>query len=93
MLDLSFNHLGQEETNKKIVKEDSIPGIIEFFKNNTTIIHLDISYNNFTLQESKIISQCLKKNKTIVGFHFEGNHGYVDCHGFLCFDNANDNLN
>ena len=36
-----------------------------------------------------MISVCLKKNTTIVGFHFEGNHGYVDCHGFLCF-NEND---
>ena len=50
-----------------------------FFKLNERILHLDISNNSFTLEQSLEISTLLNLNKTILGFHFEGNYGYVDC--------------
>lgn len=45
--------------------------------------HFDLSGNSFSVKESKNISEALKENKTIYGFHFEGNKGYTDELGFL----------
>ena len=56
------------------------------FKTNERIIHLDLSNNNFSLDESKKISEGLKTNNSIYGFHFEGNYGYIDNRGFLNID-------
>jgi len=47
------------------------------------LIHLDLSFNNFSLQESKIIQKNLTENHSLFGFHFRGNYGYVDNKGFL----------
>jgi hypothetical protein len=52
-------------------------------KQNKEIVHLDLSNNNFNLKESMEISVALEKNKTIYGFHFQGNYGYVDYIGNL----------
>lgn len=46
-------------------------------------MHLDLSYNHFNLLESKLIQAAIKDNKSLVGFHFGGNYGYVDIQGFL----------
>ena len=37
------------------------------------------------------IANGLKKNRTIYGFHFVGNYGYVDSKGFLKFDDDEEN--
>lgn len=47
------------------------------------MIHLDLSNNHFGLEDSLEIATALVKNKTIYGFHFSGNTGYVDSRGFL----------
>ena len=47
------------------------------------LLHLDLSYNNFTLPECKIIAEALELNHTIFGFHFAGHYGELDCNGFL----------
>lgn len=39
---------------------------------------MDLSYTNFNKIESLIISKFLKDNKSIYGFHFAGNFGYID---------------
>jgi len=39
--------------------------MIEFFKKNKVLIHLDLSCNNFSLAESKLISEALKVFKNI----------------------------
>jgi len=49
-----------------------------FLRNNTHLIHLDLSNNKFTYTESKLISEALDTNRTIYGFHFKGNYGVVD---------------
>jgi len=73
--------------------------LLETLSNNTSIVHLDLSNNSFNLKDSQSISNSLyviffnfqyifyKYNKTIYGFHFSKNHGYVDQYGFLIFDN------
>jgi len=46
-----------------------------------------LSYNNFALEECQLISCALAKNQTIIGFHFAGNHGYIDPNGYLIINN------
>ncbi|KAL4482818.1 hypothetical protein ABPG72_022378 [Tetrahymena utriculariae] len=81
VLDLSYNSLGISNNQKcqfsktfaKLIEKDS----------DCSIIHIDISYNQINFQETTIISEALKKNFTIVGFHFNGNCGFIDKSGFL----------
>ena len=54
-----------------------------FLKGNSALIHLDLSCNKFTYNESQQISEALENNQSIYGFHFKGNYGYVDNLGFL----------
>jgi hypothetical protein len=68
-----------------------MPQLRQFFENNLSVVHLDLSVNNFTLSECKqikdvhtfILSKALKQNHSIYGFHFAGNYGYIDAKGFL----------
>lgn len=53
---------------------------------NKYLLHVDLSSNNFSEEGSKIIANGLEPNKKIYGFHFHGNHGYVDSRGFLIVD-------
>ena len=52
-------------------------------KDKGKIIHLNLSYNNFSYDECDIIAEMLKDNHTIYGFHFAGHYGYVDNLGFF----------
>jgi len=60
--------------------------LLEFLKNNYNLVHLDLSYNPFSYEDSVLISEALKNNKTLLGFHFIGIFGHVDNRGFLKFD-------
>jgi len=60
-----------------------VPQILEFLKKNEKVVHLDLSTNYFTLEECKQIADGINLNRTIYGFHFFGNFGYVDNRGFL----------
>jgi len=62
------------------------------FKENKTLIHLDLSYNQFEYKDAKVMEEDLKVNKTLIGFHFKGNKGtgdkcvsYLDSLGFMRF--------
>jgi len=46
---------------------------------------MDLSWNRFSLKDSKIISEILKKNHTIFGFHFDGNYGVLNERQFITF--------
>jgi len=49
---------------------------------------MDLSSNNFTHAECVLIAKSLNKfNKTIYGFHFSGNYGYIDNKGYLIIPN------
>ena len=50
---------------------------------NQGLVHVDFSGNYFGVAECQQIAETLKMNNTILGFHFEGNYGYVDQYGFL----------
>ena len=50
------------------------------------MIHLDMSNNFFSLPDCYLIKESLFKNKSLFGFHFQGNHGYIDSHGYLIIE-------
>lgn len=79
VLDFSWNSIGSGDPSV-------VPPILELFKTNERLIHLDLSNNNFSLEESKQIAEGLANNHTIYGFHFVGNFGHVDSRGFLVID-------
>ena len=41
-------------------------------------MHLDLSYNTFSLEFSKYFAEYLAQSNTMFGFHFEGNCGVLD---------------
>lgn len=57
--------------------------ICHFLVTNTIVCHLDLSNNYIKSENAAKIADSLVKNKTIYGFHFSGNAGYVDSRGFL----------
>lgn len=59
----------------------SIPTLV--FKENKTLLHLDISFCDFNNEESKKLSEALELNNTIYGIHYEGNMGYINYRGGL----------
>jgi len=76
VFDISWNSLGGN--NPSVA-----PIIVEVLQKNEKMVHLDLSNNYFTFEESRLISHGLENNHTIYGFHFIGNYGYVDSKGFL----------
>lgn len=99
VLDLAYNHIGK---GLKVIKEvknkrkrrgrlqdiDVAEIIQEYLNDNDTLAHLDLSCNNFRLEECEKISEGLKVNHSVYGFHFDGNYGYVDSEGFLVMESS-----
>lgn len=75
IFDISWNSIGK---NKQAAET-----ISKCVKNNTTLAHLDISYNSITAEDASIIAEGLKHNHTILGLHVLGNACRVDNRGFL----------
>ena len=63
--------------------ESCINELSEFFAKNSAVVHLDISYNNIGYADTVVLAQALIPNKTLIGFHYAGNSGYLDVRGFL----------
>ncbi|CAD8150190.1 unnamed protein product [Paramecium pentaurelia] len=77
VLDFSFNKLGQQKECVQMISE--VLG-----KPHSELSHLDLSYNNFNNDDSKIFHQAIMFNQIIYGFHFEGNGDYsTNARGFL----------
>lgn len=53
------------------------------FKENKTLIHIDLSHNNFMEQDCKVIEDGLKENHTIYGIHMVGNEINTNSQGFF----------
>ena len=77
VLDLSWNSLGRD-TSLECAKV-----LGHCFKLNSTLQHLDLSYNFFTLAECEVLAERIKDNHNIIGLHMTGNEGYVDPQGFI----------
>ena len=54
-----------------------------FEKNQTALVHLDISYNNLNFSDCKLIAEKSKFNHSILGLHLEGNLMNINCLGFI----------
>lgn len=87
VLDFSWNMLGQLAGGLSKVsdqsKESCAGAIAALALKNSSIRHLDLSNNGFSFEETRQIAEAFEKNHSIYGFHFEGNHGWVDSKGFL----------
>ena len=100
VLDVSWNSMGK---GLKVIQEskyfpkkkrrgdkvyDAGESIKMFLWANKHLYHLDLSSNNFRIAECEKIAEGLAENRSVYGFHFEGNYGYVDVEGFLNLTNA-----
>lgn len=83
VLDLGWNQIG---TNMKVAKRNAdscLNALCDCISNNKSLVHMSLNNNGFSMEESTKIADALKKNKSIYGFHFSGNNGYVDYLGYL----------
>ncbi|CAD8165096.1 unnamed protein product [Paramecium pentaurelia] len=80
VFDGSWNGFGISE------KSNCTQKVCDFLSQNKVMLHCDLSANQFTLQDCKLIANSLKPNRTMYGFHFAGNWGVVDPRGFLIID-------
>jgi hypothetical protein len=55
----------------------------QMFKENKTIIHLDLSHNNLKIKDCMIIEEGLKENHTLLGIHMVGNEVNTNAQGFF----------
>lgn len=64
----------------------------EFFLQNSSIVHLDFSNNDFSAPEIEIMAEGLKENHSIMGLHMIGNEATVDGMGFIQANRSNAKL-
>jgi hypothetical protein len=88
VFDISFNSIGGglagiEYEQQLILKNTYMNAWADCFKQNSILIHVDISYNSLRLYDMKVIGESLKTNHSILGIHIMGNEGEVDKKGFV----------
>ena len=70
VFDISWNSVGSGTPS-------AAPVICEFFKTNKSMVHMDLSNNNISFEETQEIAKVLNQyNKSIYGLHYVGNFGY-----------------
>lgn len=84
-LDLSWNSIGN---NREL---NSIKCLSDCLPKSQGLSHLDLSFNYFTINETKMIAEGLKNNHDLLGLHYLGNEGFLDSQGFL-IASKNDNI-
>ena len=52
-------------------------------RRNRSLVHFDMSYNQFSTEDMLAIGDGLRENHTLLGFHTEGNSATVDSLGFV----------
>jgi len=53
------------------------------FIDNSTVIHMDLSHNNFSFEDCREISKGLNNNKSVLGLHMSGNSRDTNALGFI----------
>ena len=83
----SNNEIIPEIKSVKVPKRKPSKFAIEFsnyIKNNLCpLVHLNISHNNLSYEDCQLISEDSKKNRSILGFHVDGNEMEIDPLGFI----------
>lgn len=80
-LDLSWNALGKPSRGTCARQVCDQLGLV--FQNNTTLFHLDVSFNHIQAQDAKELPQKLEQNHTLFGLHIVGNEFTIDDLGFV----------
>ena len=62
---------------------NTIAKLAEALTSHKTLIHVDISNNSLSSEDTEKISEKISNNHTILGIHMSGNHANVDELGFL----------
>jgi hypothetical protein len=57
--------------------------LANMFKENKTLIHLDLSHNNLKKSDCEVIDEGLKENHTLLGIHMVGNEVNTNSQGFF----------
>lgn len=91
VLDISFNSIcgvvgasGKQLTEQlKLKKNAAVKAWSDCFRNNKTLMHVDISHNHIGWDDMEVISDGLNENFTILGIHVKGNACWVDSWGFI----------
>ncbi|EAR89295.2 hypothetical protein TTHERM_00371100 (macronuclear) [Tetrahymena thermophila SB210] len=86
VFDISYNSLKyQGDLNEQNQQKAAAYYIAQILSKETSeLLHLDVSYNNFSPTECKMIQESLFYNSWLFGLHFEGNSNYVvDSSGFI----------
>lgn len=47
------------------------------------LLHIDLSFNGFAVEDMMVIGDGLRENSTILGCHIEGNAAKLDALGFV----------
>jgi hypothetical protein len=53
------------------------------FMLNSKLLHLDLSFNKISYEDTEEMSIGLKENTTLYGIHYAGNSGRIDSLGFM----------
>lgn len=53
------------------------------FKENKSLIHLDLSHNNIKKEDCEVMAEGLKENHTVLGFHMIGNEVDLNSLGYF----------
>ncbi|CAI2364059.1 unnamed protein product [Moneuplotes crassus] len=86
ILDLSFNPLS-----KKNEDSDEYPQCLsDMFRENSSLMHMDLSHTGITAEDGKIIEKGLNENHTIFGIHLTGNEIRLTAEGFITKAREND---
>lgn len=76
ILDLAWNSLG-------LYASTFSKNLSDFIAANTELVVLNLSNNNLSKDDAKLIAEGLEKNHTLYECQFQGNYGYIDTFGFL----------
>ena len=96
VLDASFNSFSSMSTNNfgnSIIRNEEDQEIINWcktagalnkmFSENSALIHVDLSHNNFSVDDWDEISKGLNKNRSVLGLHMSGNSRDTNALGFI----------
>lgn len=90
VVDLSWNCFSSSSR----VSDSPVTSLCEMFIKNNTIVHLDLSHNNFSKEDLDKLNESLSQNHILIGLHLEGEMCSVDPQVYITpwdYSGKNDN--